>query len=146
MAADPLSRAFSALADPTRRDLVARLSLADATLTELATSYDVSVQAVSKHLRVLEDAGLVSRGREAQRRPVHLEAEVLDLMTGWIERYRREAQARYERLDAVLAQLDAEPAARRTPKTPKTRKTPKAPHTPTTPTTRTTPRHPGGTR
>ncbi|MFN8158999.1 MAG: metalloregulator ArsR/SmtB family transcription factor [Candidatus Nanopelagicales bacterium] len=106
MAADPLSRAFAALADPTRRDMVARLALADATLTELATSYDVSVQAVSKHLRVLEDAGLVSRRREAQTRPVHLEAQVLDLMTGWIERYRREAQARYERLDAVLAELD----------------------------------------
>ena len=111
MAADPLSRAFSALADPTRRDMVARLALADATLTELATSYDVSVQAVSKHLRVLEDAGLVSRGRDAQRRPVHLEAQVLDLMTGWIERYRREAQARYERLDAVLAELDDVPPA-----------------------------------
>ena len=95
VAADPLSRAFSALADPTRRDMVARLALADATLTELATSYDVSVQAVSKHLRVLEDAGLVTRRRDAQRRPVHLEAQVLDLMTGWIERYRRETQARY---------------------------------------------------
>ncbi len=105
MAADPLSRAFSALADPTRRDMVARLALADATLTELASSYDVSVQAVSKHLRVLEDAGLVTRGRDAQRRPVHLEGQVLDLMTAWIERYRREAQARYERLDAVLADL-----------------------------------------
>ena len=105
MAADPLSRAFGALADPTRRDMVARLALADATLTELATSYDVSVQAVSKHLRVLEDAGLVTRGRDAQRRPVHLEAQVLDLMTGWIERYRREAQARFERLDAVLASI-----------------------------------------
>ena len=105
MAADPLSRAFGALADPTRRDMVARLALADATLTELATSYDVSVQAVSKHLRVLEDAGLVTRGRDAQRRPVHLEAHVLDLMTGWIERYRREAQARFERLDAVLASI-----------------------------------------
>jgi len=127
MAADPLSRAFSALADPTRRDLVARLALADATLTELATSYDVSVQAVSKHLRVLEDAGLVSRRRDAQRRPVHLEAQVLDLMTGWIERYRREAQARFERLDAVLVDLAPEPPA------PTTRTTPKTPTTPTTP-------------
>jgi DNA-binding transcriptional ArsR family regulator len=105
VAADPLSRAFAALSDPTRRDLVARLAVADATLTELAEPYEVSVQAVAKHLRVLEDAGLVSRGRDAQRRPVHLEAQVLDLMTGWIERYRREAQARYERLDAVLAEL-----------------------------------------
>jgi len=108
MSADPLSRAFSALADPTRRDLVARLTLADATVTELAEPYDVSLQAVSKHLRVLEDAGLVTRGRDAQRRPVHLEAEVLDLMTGWIERYRRQAQERYSRLDTVLAEMPDE--------------------------------------
>ena len=137
MAADPLSRAFAALADPTRRDMVARLALADATLTELATSYDVSVQAVSKHLRVLEDAGLVSRGRDAQRRPVHLEGQVLDLMTAWIERYRREAQARYERLDAVLAdlvELPDEPGAAAKPTTKPTR-------TPTS-----TPRRRGGTR
>ena len=105
--ADQLSRAFQALADPTRRDLVARLAAGgDATVGELAAPYDVSVQAVSKHLKVLEDAGLVSRSRDAQRRPVHLEAEVFDLMTTWIERYRREAEERYRRLDAVLADLD----------------------------------------
>ena len=102
MAADPLSRVFAALADPTRRDMVARLTVADATVGELAEPYDVSVQAVSKHLRVLEDAGLVSRSRDAQRRPVHLEAEVFDLMTTWIERYRRQAEERYRRLDDVL--------------------------------------------
>ena len=102
MAADPLSRVFSALSDPTRRDIVARLADGDATLTELAESYDVSLQAVSKHLKVLDDAGLVSRTREAQRRPVHLEAEVFDLMTKWIERYRRQAEERYRRLDDVL--------------------------------------------
>lgn len=102
MAADALSRVFSALADPTRRDMVARLAVADATVGELAEPYDVSVQAVSKHLKVLEDAGLVSRSREAQRRPVHLEAEVFDLMTKWIERYRRQAEERYRRLDDVL--------------------------------------------
>ena len=105
MAADPLSRVFAALADPTRRDMVARLAVADATVGELAEPYDVSVQAVSKHLRVLEDAGLVSRSRDAQRRPVHLEAEVLDLMTTWIERYRRQAEERYRRLDDVLAAM-----------------------------------------
>ena len=105
MAADPLSRVFAALADPTRRDMVARLTVADATVGELAEPYDVSVQAVSKHLRVLEDAGLVSRTRDAQRRPVHLEAEVLDLMTAWIERYRRRAEERYRRLDDVLAAM-----------------------------------------
>lgn len=103
MAADPLSKVFSALADPTRRDMVARLAIADATVNELAEPYDVTVQAVSKHLKVLEGAGLVSRRRKAQRRPVHLEADVLDLMTKWIERYRRLAEERYRRLDAVLA-------------------------------------------
>jgi DNA-binding transcriptional ArsR family regulator len=107
VAADPLSRAFSALADPTRRDLVARLAVGDATLSELAAPYDVSVQAVSKHLRVLEDAGLVTKGRDAQRRPVHLEAEVFDLMTKWIERYRQQAEERYRRLDDVLRDLPA---------------------------------------
>lgn len=105
MPADALSRVFSALADPIRRDMVARLAEGDATVTELAEPYAVSVQAVSKHLRVLEDAGLVSRRRDAQRRPVHLEAEVLDLMTKWIERYRRRAEERYRRLDAVLASM-----------------------------------------
>src|SRR5438105_287691 len=107
VAADPLSRVFAALADPTRRDMVARLTVGDATVNELAEPYDVTVQAVSKHLRVLEDAGLVTRSRDAQRRPVHLEAEVFDLMTKWIERYRRQAEERYRRLDDVLrAMLD----------------------------------------
>ena len=105
MAADPLSQVLSALADPTRRDMVARLAVADATVIELAEPYDVSLQAVSKHLKVLEEAGLVSRRREAQRRPVHLEAEVFDLMTRWIERYRRQAEARYQRLDDVLRSM-----------------------------------------
>ena len=107
-AVDPLSRVFSALADPTRRDMVTRLAVADATVNELAAPYDMSLQAVSKHLRVLEDAGLVSRRREAQRRPVHLEAEVLDLVTTWTERYRRRAEERYQRLDALLAELPDE--------------------------------------
>ena len=103
---DQLSAVFAALADPTRRDLVARLAGGDATVGELAAPYHVSMQAVSKHLQVLERAGLVTKGRDAQRRPVHLEAEVFDLMTKWIERYRREAEARYQRLDAVLAAMD----------------------------------------
>lgn len=103
---DQLGRAFAALADPTRRDMVARLAVGDATVSELAEPYDVSLQAVSKHLKVLEDAGLVTRGRAAQTRPVHLEAEVFDLMTKWIERYRRRAEERYQRLDAVLAEMD----------------------------------------
>ena len=113
---DRLSKVFAALADPIRRDIVARLALADATVGELAAPYDVSLQAVSKHLKVLEDAGLVTRTREAQRRPVHLEAEVFDLMTKWIERYRREAEERFTRLDAVLAEMrhqdgDEQPAS-----------------------------------
>jgi len=108
VADDRLSRMFSALADPTRRDIVARLAVGDATVNELAEPYDVSVQAVSKHVRVLEDAGLVSRSRDAQRRPCHLEPGVFDLMTKWIERYRREAEDRFRRLDAVLEQMDEE--------------------------------------
>jgi len=104
-----LSRVFAALADPTRRDLVARLTERDATVTELAAPYDVSLQAVSKHLKVLEEAGLVSRpGPSSRRSPVHLEAEVFDLMTRWIERYRQRAEERYQRLDAVLDRLQTE--------------------------------------
>jgi DNA-binding transcriptional ArsR family regulator len=113
---DPLSRAFAALADPTRRDIVARLTLADTTLTALAEPYEMSVQAVSKHIKVLEEAGLVSRSRDAQRRPVHLEAEVLDLMTKWIERYRHAAEERYRRLDDVLAEMDTAQHAHNTPR------------------------------
>jgi DNA-binding transcriptional ArsR family regulator len=111
VADDQLSRVFAALADPTRRDMVARLAVGDATVGELAEPYDVSVQAVSKHIRVLTDAGLVTQSRDAQRRPCHLEAEVFDLMTKWIERYRQRAQKRYERLDVVLAEMrgDAQP-------------------------------------
>jgi DNA-binding transcriptional ArsR family regulator len=103
---DQLSQVFAALADPTRRDMVARLCTGDATVNELAEPYDVSLQAVSKHVKVLQTAGLVSRGRDAQRRPVHLEAEVFDLMTKWIERYRQQAEERYQRLDAVLAAMN----------------------------------------
>ncbi len=105
---DQLSKVFAALSDPTRRDMVARLTDGDATVGELAAPYDVSLQAVSKHLKVLEEAGLVTRSREAQRRPVHVEAEVFDLMTKWIERYRQRAEERYQRLDALLAELDEE--------------------------------------
>lgn len=113
MAADQLSRVFAALADPTRRDMVARLAVGDATVSELAEPYDVTIQAVSKHLRVLQDAGLVSRSKDAQRRPVHLEAGVFDLMTKWIERYRRDAEERYQRLDEVLATMpdDGDPGS-----------------------------------
>jgi DNA-binding transcriptional ArsR family regulator len=105
MAADALTRVFSALADPTRRDIVARLAEGDATVGQLAEPYRMSLQAVYKHLRVLEDAGLVSRPRGPQPRPVRLEAEVLTQMETWIERYRRRAEQRYRRLDALLATM-----------------------------------------
>jgi DNA-binding transcriptional ArsR family regulator len=108
VADDQLSRVFSALAEPTRRDMVTRLAVGDATVGELAAPYGVTVQAVSKHIKVLIDAGLVSQTKDAQRRPCHLEAEVFDLMTKWIERYRQRAQNRYELLDAVLAELRAD--------------------------------------
>lgn len=117
-AEDELSSVFAALADPTRRSMVARLTESDATVNELAEPHDMSLQAVSKHLKVLTDAGLVSRSRDAQRRPAHLEAEVFDLMTKWIERYRRQAEARYQRLDAVLAELDEQPTQPRPKETP----------------------------
>lgn len=106
MDADRLSRAFAALADPTRRDLVSRLTLGDATVGELAAPYDMSLQAVSKHLTVLESAGLVTRRRDAQRRPVHLDPEVLGELTDWIDRHRTAAEARLSRLDEVLQQLE----------------------------------------
>ncbi|MEZ5270499.1 MAG: metalloregulator ArsR/SmtB family transcription factor [Microthrixaceae bacterium] len=111
MSAVPLTEVFAALSDPTRLDMVARLASGDSTVNELAEPYDMSVQAVSKHLAVLEDAGIISRTRDAQRRPAHLEAEVFDLMDRWTERYRREAEARYRRLDDLLAGTDAQPTS-----------------------------------
>ena len=105
MAADTLDRVFSALADPTRRDIVARLAGGDATAGQLAEPYRMTLQAVYKHLRILEDAGLVSRPPGPQPRPVRLEAEVLAQLETWIERYRQRAEQRYRRLDALLATM-----------------------------------------
>ncbi|MGW0178055.1 ArsR/SmtB family transcription factor [Nocardia sp. NPDC003345] len=102
---EQLNRVFAALADPTRRSLVARLAEADHTVGELAEPHAMTLQAISKHVKVLEDAGLVTRSRDAQRRPVHLDAEVFGLMTKWIERYRQKAEERYQRLDALLNHL-----------------------------------------
>ena len=99
MTADTLSRVFSALADPTRRDMVARLAEGDTTVSRLAEPYRMTLQAVYKHLRVLEDAGLVTRPPGPQPRPARLETEVFDLMDTWIERYRRRAEQRYRRLE-----------------------------------------------
>src|SRR5689334_7802601 len=99
---DSLDRAFAALADPVRRAIVARLSRGPATLGELAEPFDITPQAVSKHISVLEGAGLVWRTREAQRKPVHLDAAALERLTAWIDRYRLDAERAYRRLDAAL--------------------------------------------
>jgi len=107
MATDTLTRVFSALADPTRRDIVTRLAEGDATVGQLAEPYDMTLQAVYKHLRILEDAGLVSRPPGPQPRPVRLETEVLTQMEIWIERYRQRAEQRYRRLDALLATMSS---------------------------------------
>jgi DNA-binding transcriptional ArsR family regulator len=99
---EALDRAFMALADPVRRAIVARLSRGDATVNELAEPFAITKQAVSKHIQVLEQAGLVTRSRDAQRRPVHLDAAALERLTAWIDRYRLIAEDRFRRLDALL--------------------------------------------
>jgi DNA-binding transcriptional ArsR family regulator len=101
-AEERLDRAFAALADPVRRQIVARLSRGPATVNELAAPFDITLQAVSKHIAVLEQAGLVTRTRDAQRRPVHLNAAALEALTAWIDRYRLVHEEQYRRLDAVL--------------------------------------------
>ena len=108
MTTDTLSQVFAALADPTRRGMVARLSEADATASQLAEPYQMSLQAIYKHLKVLEDAGLVTRPPGPQPRKVHLEIQTLDLMDTWIERHRTRVEQRYRRLDAVLATMNGE--------------------------------------
>ncbi len=102
---DDLSGVFMALGDPTRRALVARLCDGDATVGELAEPFVMSLQAVSKHIKVLEDAGPVTKTTHGQQRTIHLEAGVFHLMTKWIERYRRQAEQHYQKLDAVLAEM-----------------------------------------
>ena len=106
MTTDTLSRVFAALADPTRRDMVARLSDGDATVGQLAEPYAMSLQAVYKHLKVLEEAGLVSRPPGPQPRPVRLQTQALDLLDTWIERHRARAEQRYRRLDALLEEMN----------------------------------------
>ena len=108
MTTDTLSQVFAALADPTRRGMVARLSEADATVSQLAEPYQMSLQAIYKHLKVLEDAGLVTRPPGPQPRKVHLEIRTLDLMDTWIERHRTRVEQRYRRLDAVLNEIKGE--------------------------------------
>jgi DNA-binding transcriptional ArsR family regulator len=108
-APDPISTTFAALADPTRRAILARLREGDATVTELAAPFKMSMPAVSKHLKVLERAGLITRGRDAQWRPCRLETRPLQEADNWIEQYRNAWEARFDRLDAYLKELQAEP-------------------------------------
>jgi DNA-binding transcriptional ArsR family regulator len=99
---DRLDRAFGALADPVRRALVARLSRGPATVNELAAPFPITVQAISRHLQVLEVAGLITRSRDGQRRPCHLNAAALEELTSWIDRYRLDTERQFRRLDTVL--------------------------------------------
>jgi DNA-binding transcriptional ArsR family regulator len=105
MAPRHLDATFAALADPTRRAILARLATGEASVTELAAPFKMSQPAISKHLKVLERAGLVSRGRDAQRRPRRLEAKPLAEATEWLERYREYWEGNYQRLDALLEEL-----------------------------------------
>lgn len=111
MTADRLDATFAALADPTRRAILARLAKGEATVLELAEPFDMTLPAVSKHLKVLERAGLISRRREAQRRPCRLAVEPLREISGWVERYRRFWDEGFDRLDAYLEELQSEGAS-----------------------------------
>ena len=105
MRPDRLDAAFSALADPTRRAILARLALGETTVNELAEPFDMSLPNISKHLKVLEGAGLITRSRDAQRRPCRIEPETLKEVSGWIEAYRKLWEERFDRLDDYLKQL-----------------------------------------
>ena len=111
MMTDSISSTFSALADPTRRAILARLALGETSVTELAAPFEMSMPAVSKHLRVLEQAGLIARGREAQYRPCKLRAEPLRQAAGWLEEYRRFWEQSFDRLDDYLKRLQTEQTA-----------------------------------
>jgi DNA-binding transcriptional ArsR family regulator len=102
-----LDATFAALADPTRRAILARLAAGEATVTEIASPFAVSQPAISKHIKVLERAGLVTRGRDAQRRPCRLEAAPLKAAVDWLENYRGYWEESYQRLDSLLAELQA---------------------------------------
>src|ERR1700688_1355582 len=105
METDPLTSTFAALADPTRRAILARLISGEASVTELARPFEMSMPAISKHLKVLEHAGLIARGREAQWRPCRLEAAPLKDVAGWVEHYRRFWEESFDRLDTYLQEL-----------------------------------------
>jgi DNA-binding transcriptional ArsR family regulator len=104
---DPLSTTFAALADPTRRAILARLASGQTSVTELAEPFEMSMPAISKHLKVLERAGLIARGREAQWRPCRLEAGPLKDVAGWVEHYRRFWEESFDRLDQYLIELQS---------------------------------------
>lgn len=104
-----LNRAFAALADPVRRALVARLSRGEATVNELAEPFSITKQAVSRHIQVLEAAGLITRSRDGQRRPCHLDAAALEELTSWIDTYRLRIERSHRRLDDVLEEIKNEP-------------------------------------
>jgi DNA-binding transcriptional ArsR family regulator len=122
MQADRLSATFSALADPTRRAILARLALGETSVTELAEPFAMSMPAVSKHLKVLERAGLIVRGREAQWRPCRIEAQALRPVDDWLENYRRLWEQRFDRLDDYLRELQAQGEAQPDPRHPKRKK------------------------
>lgn len=113
MSNDRLSLTFAALADPTRRAILARLASGETTVSELAEPFEMSMPAISKHLKVLERAGLVARGREAQWRPVSLRAEPMKDVAGWLDTYRRFWEQSFDRLDDYLRELQAKDAAGR---------------------------------
>ena len=113
---DRLDATFAALADPTRRAILSRLATGDASVTDLAKPFAMSQPAISKHLRVLERAGLISRGRDAQRRPRRLEAKPLAEANDWLENYRRFWDENFQRLDALLVEMKAERKKRGRPK------------------------------
>ena len=121
-AADPLSTTFAALADPTRRAILARLSTGEASVTELAEPFTMSLPAVSRHLKVLERAGLIARGREAQWRPCRLEPAALKPVDNWLDTYRQFWAAKLDRLESYLGSMQAAPAAPPVP--PKRRRRP----------------------
>ena len=127
MALDPLSMTFQALADPTRRAILARLALGETSVSELAEPFEMSLPAVSKHLKVLENAGLITRSRDAQWRPCKLEPIALKTVDDWLERYRRFWEERFDRLEDYLREIQAQEKAERPekPKKPPEKKRPR---------------------
>ena len=121
MATDPLSATFSALADPTRRAILSRLARGETSVTELAEPFEMSLPAISKHLKVLEKAGLIVRGREAQWRPCRIEAKALRPVDDWLENYRRLWEERLDRFEEYLRELQAKPQSKKSQSKEKTR-------------------------